>query len=54
MNSDPILRELIVKAVVALNFGEPHKATDILLEALTELNFKNGKDSSHGNPVAAA
>jgi hypothetical protein len=42
-------QQAIVEAIVALNFNEPAKALDILLEALAESNFALGKDNSNGN-----
>lgn len=47
-------REAIIQAIVALNFNEPEKALDILLEALSESNFSNRKDVHYGNRAAAA
>jgi hypothetical protein len=40
-------REAIIQAIVALNFNEPDKALDILLEALSDSNFEAAKKGIH-------
>lgn len=42
----------IVEAIVHLNFNEADKALDILLDALSEYNFEQGKGISYGNTAA--
>lgn len=42
----------IARAIVHLNFNEPEQARDVLLVALSEFNFVQGKENSHGNPAA--
>jgi hypothetical protein len=43
----------IVRAIVHLNFNEPEQARDVLLVALSEFNFTQEKENSHGNATAA-
>lgn len=47
---DHAVDRMIVRAIVHLNFNEPEKARDVLLDALTEHNFPNRKEHSCGNP----
>ena len=42
----------IARAIVHLNFNEPEQARDVLLVALSEFNFVQGKENSHGNAAA--
>jgi hypothetical protein len=44
--------EAIVKAIVHLNFSEPDKALDVLLDALHEYNYENMKEIANGNAAA--
>jgi hypothetical protein len=37
----------IVSAVVRLNFNEPKEALDLLLDALTEINFARVEEVAH-------
>ena len=39
----------IVKAIVALNFNHPEEAMDILILALSDINFAPERTHSHGN-----
>ncbi len=48
------LRDSIVRAIVHLNFNEPEQALEVLLVALTDFNFAQGKENSNGNAIAAA
>jgi hypothetical protein len=48
------LHTAVVKAIVALNFNEPDKALELLLKALSDYNFENGKENVYGNRAAAA
>jgi hypothetical protein len=46
---------LIARAIVHLNFQEPEKAREVLLDALTEINFPTErKENSNGIRTAAA
>jgi hypothetical protein len=53
---------LIARAIVHLNFDEPEKATSVLFDALTEMNFQptvqrlltEKGESTDGNATAAA
>jgi len=38
--------QAIAEAIVALNFNNPQKALDILLGALTDINFQNWKGAN--------
>lgn len=48
---DHAVDRMIVRAIVHLNFNEPEQARDVLLDALTEINFRAGKESNSGNPT---
>lgn len=53
--SNSALAALIARAVVHLNFSEPDQAREVLLEALTELNFSqtvSRGEIHHGNAAA--
>jgi hypothetical protein len=50
--TDHLIAE-IARAIVHLNFNEPEQARDVLLVALSEFNFAQGKENSHGNAAAA-
>jgi hypothetical protein len=39
----------IVKAIVSLNFNHPEEALDILIRALSDINFQPERTISHGN-----
>ena len=48
------VQDALVRAIVHLNFNEPDQALKVLLIALSDLNFEQGKDFAHGNFTAAA
>ena len=48
------LQDAVVRAIVHLNFSEAEQALEILLGALSDSNFENGKENSNGNRTAAA
>jgi hypothetical protein len=55
VDKTPTLASLIARAIVHLNFNEPDQARDVLLDALTEVNFTRVKENSaNGNRTAAA
>lgn len=51
----PELAALIARAIVHLNFDEPDQARNVLIDALTELNFASSeptKEIAHGYAAA--
>lgn len=47
------VHQCIVSAIVRLNFNEPDDALGYLIDALTEINFAQGKEAANGNAAAA-
>jgi hypothetical protein len=50
----PRIAAQIARAIVHLNFDEPEKACEVLLEALSDFNFPQAKENRNGNATAAA
>jgi hypothetical protein len=48
------LQDAVVRAIVHLNFSEAEQALEILLGALSDSNFENGKEQIYGNNRTAA
>lgn len=53
MAETPRIASQIARAIVHLNFNEPDRARDVLLEALSDFNFTQKKENPNGNAAAA-
>ena len=54
MAETPRIAAQIARAIVHLNFQEPDQALEVLLDALTDCNFAQGKENTNGNATNAA
>lgn len=53
--ADQSTASLIARAIVHLNFNEPEEARDVLLDALSDINFPTQrKEHSNGNRTESA